>query len=369
MVISQVMDQTIKILRELLRLALWGDEPCYVKDLKLSPGQWALIMNVSLKQGIQGLVLDSLGRPERPRPPRIFLDQLRAIADAQKQVYRQHLKLTDYLRVRFENNDRPFTPIVLKGLSLARLYEKPWLRNLGDIDLYFASPKCEKWATDCVESWGTPVRRGKGSESSYVMGGVVVEHHGLLVHPHTIFRAQSRRLREWIENEMKKSGSTRSICLDGVEIRVLRPDLDLLQLLSHALKHCINEGIGLRQLCDIAMYLHANKDIIDGGKTLEVLRLFGLERWARLVFAFLVQWLGLAEGDLPYKVRNVQKQNIATLLDEVAKSGDLGFMDERVNGRPKGWKGKAFTARRIFTKAWRFLPYAPREIIAWLPTL
>ncbi|MDY6321207.1 MAG: nucleotidyltransferase family protein, partial [Bacteroidales bacterium] len=291
------------------------------------------------------------------------------IADAQKQVYRQHLKLTDYLRVRFENNDRPFTPIVLKGLSLARLYEKPWLRNLGDIDLYFASPKCEKWATDCVESWGTPVRRGKGSESSYVMGGVVVEHHGLLVHPHTIFRAQSRRLREWIENEMKKSGSTRSICLDGVEIRVLRPDLDLLQLLSHALKHCINEGIGLRQLCDIAMYLHANKDIIDGGKTLEVLRLFGLERWARLVFAFLVQWLGLAEGDLPYKVRNVQKQNIATLLDEVAKSGDLGFMDERVNGRPKGWKGKAFTARRIFTKAWRFLPYAPREIIAWLPTL
>lgn len=369
MVIYQVMDQSIKVLQELLRLALWGDEPRDLKDLELSPRQWTLTMNASLKQGVQGLVLDSLERVGEPHPPRISLDQFRAMADAQKLVYRQHLKLTDYLRVRFENSDRPFTPIVLKGLSLARLYEKPWLRNLGDIDLYFASPECEKWATDCVESWGTPVGRGKCSESSYVMGGVVVEHHGLLVHPHTIIRSQSRKLQEWIENEMKSPDSTRSISLEGVEIRVLRPDLDLLQLLSHALKHCINEGIGLRQLCDIAMYLHANKDIIDGGKTLEVLRLFGLERWARLVFAFLVQWLGLAEGDLPYKVRNVQKQNIATLLDEVAKSGDLGFMDERVNGRPKGWKGKAFTARRIFTKAWRFLPYAPREIIAWLPTL
>ena len=115
------MDQTIKILRELLRLALWGDEPCYVKDLKLSPGQWALIMNVSLKQGIQGLVLDSLGRLERPRPPRIFLDQLRAIADAQKQVYRQHLKL---IAIEAENMEEWFAPQEIDIIHLN--FSDPW---------------------------------------------------------------------------------------------------------------------------------------------------------------------------------------------------------------------------------------------------
>ncbi len=61
-------------------------------------------------------------------------------------------------------------------------------------------------------------------------------------------------------------------------------------LSAHILKHCMGVGIGLRQLCDLAM---AYKALAVPPEDLRrCFRDVGLERWNRLLFSFLHQYLG-----------------------------------------------------------------------------
>jgi hypothetical protein len=134
---------------------------------------------------------------------------------------------------------------------------------------------------------------------------------------------------------------------------------------THSLKHLLNEGIGLRQMCDIALYLKKNSHIINGNELEKVLRMFGVYHWANLIFSFSVQVLGLEKSFLPY---NYEKKayNPEKLLAEIWKSGNFGLWDERNARRPANhWGGKMFTARRICRNFILFCRYAPGEAFGW----
>lgn len=149
--------------------------------------------------------------------------------------------------------------------------------------------------------------------------------------------------------------------IEGVPVRVLQPLYNNLLLTTHSLKHVLNEGIGMRQLCDTAMFLKAEHEHIDAGRFRQLLSDWGVEPWANLVYAFCVKILGMPEKLLPYSI-NIYQYDTDLLLDEVWRTGNFGEMDCINPDRPENpFAGKLFTGKRLFSKSWRFFRYAPGE--------
>ena len=151
--------------------------------------------------------------------------------------------------------------------------------------------------------------------------------------------------------------------IDGLPLHVLSLELDLVQLSGHALKHALNEGIGLRQLCDIALFVSHNREALSPALIRPILKRHGLLRWTDLCLSYGLTYLGLQQEQLPYPV-HANPQLVASMHEEVLQSGNFGLLDERFRTKGKAPQTKA-TAHRIMRNVWRYLRVCPQEAICW----
>ena len=214
-----------------------------------------------------------------------------------------------------------------------------------------------------VESWGTPVNRGEQGESIFAISQVPIEHHAFLALSHVPWR--KHRLTAWIERTMTKDTATRQVMVENMPVRVLSAEIDMVQLGSHNLKHSLNEGIGLRQLCDLALFVCHNQAALAAAPLKDLLSRFGLRRWTDLCLAYCVEHLGLPASKLPYPVK-ASSHLVEAMHREVMQSGNFGQMDERNISRPtEGRASQLFTARRIARNVWRYISLSPLESLGW----
>ena len=103
----------------------------------------------------------------------------------------------------------------------------------------------------------------------YTLSGVVVEHH-----------------RRW--NDASSARARRVIDALSPET----PEAQLIMRNVHILKHAMVGGIGLRQLCDLAMAYRHYDGQYDPASLTGKLREAGLGKWNGLLNAFLVQVIG-----------------------------------------------------------------------------
>lgn len=353
------MNHASDILLSLTRAALWDTEPHI--DAPLDATVWKEVYHQARKQTVQGIVYDAVCRlPEALLPPDDLLAMWMEEVGFIEAKHHRHLRALAWVTSRMEN-ESPLRPIVLKGLPIANLYPIPSHRVSGDIDLFYGSLAKVEEANRQVESWGIPVIHGKFGESSYMTGDVPIEHHGLLVHSHVPWRKQ--RLREWLERRLTEAEATLEQDVEHIPVRVLSPALDLLQLSSHALKHALNEGIGLRQLCDIVLFVTHRRESLPPERIRPLLKRFGLLRWTDLCLSYGLTHLGVRQEQLPYSV-HAAPQLVAAMHDEVLQSGNFGFLDERYHAQGEEPRQKA-TARRIMRNVWRYMRLSPQEALCW----
>ena len=131
--------------------------------------------------------------------------------------------------------------------------------------------------------------------------------------------------------------------------------------IAHIQKHLLTEGIGLRQLCDMAMTLHATHHAIDTHKLAKQLKTLGLYKIALLIYAFIEQYLGYPRTKLPLPTG----YNPQPLLQEIWESGNFGQTDKRNQKSSNTLKRKLQTFRKIFEKCLLFARYTPGEAFWW----
>ena len=216
-------------------------------------------------------------------------------------------------------------PVLLIGPEVARFYPAPLLRECGDIDLYFTAEELDQAAGLAGEV--TPAPDGS---VHYKRDGIDIDQH------RRYFDIHSRNLPA-----------------------VPSPEATLLMLSAHILKHCMGVGIGLRQLCYMAM---AYKGLAVPPEDLRrCFREAGLERWNQLLFSFLHKYLGAVPlyEDLP---------SPAPLLEIIVEGGNFGhYSQTREASLRKGPLRRRLGTAGLFLKRIPFsLKYAPRE---FLPTI
>ena len=208
---------------------------------------------------------------------------------------------------------------VLKGTSLAACYEDPAVRALGDIDLLVSPDDTDRAAAVLTE------HGFRAPEASYrhpyhidfYKGSAVVElHFAVSTFPESDAGREAARFMAscWDEVQYKQCGDVSVPCLGNAH--------QALSLLLHMERHMTTSCIGLRQLCDWAVFLRRVSPDSFTGEILPVLERCGLSRFAGVLTAAAVNALGLEPGYGRW-CASVSKGSIQAMMTEIFRAGSI----------------------------------------------
>lgn len=310
----------------------------------LNAEDWEMLYRLVQKQAVTGICFSAAELlPPGMRPPRlIYLKWFGQVQYIKASSCRMREALADLNR-NFEQLG--VAPVLMKGLGIACWYPDPSLRMTGDIDLYI--PERYNEAVDYVKSRGFPVTY-MPNHDKFIYKDIWVEMHHRLVH---FPLADGRK----IDFTSVSDGSARYCVPDA--------DTNALLLLTHAAKHLIGPGVGIRHLCDWAVFLRHNHWKVDFRKLWKELECLGLERFA-------IEFTALAHDCLKVECPAVMHWGEASdkrlkerLLDDMLERGDCGRQSMEWR-RKRNWFAYYIS---LTVRLLKFRVYCPRYIdkVAW----
>lgn len=316
---------------ELLRSALWQQPMGDWAPMTME--EWQDLYAEAKRHALLGVLYDAL--PKRSGiPAQLALDWLLAVRGIEN-GYALQRAVYDAQCKAWEKRD--MRALLLKGLTVADMYPKPEHRSCGDLDWYFYSEEGWTKAGEVAKANGLALTMDSDGDVHYQLSGVVVEHH------HRWNDASSVRARA---------------VLDALEPST--PVAQLAMLNVHILKHALVGGIGLRQLCDLALAYRWYEGQYERADLLALYEAAGLAEWNTLLEGVLCKWLGcplltVAEG---------YEADIDKFGEMVLEDGNFGSHDSEGSLERLVSFAKGIGARRRF-----FRRYAPAEFSERLKSL
>ena len=232
------MDNVTQAFFSLLRCGLWGREPENPEIFDMDAAGWEKIYRESRRQTVTGIVYDGLSRiPETFLPDDGLMSVWAAAVFGIESKSRKMEKAVAAVAGDFRKLG--LHPVLLKGQAAAALYREPALRESGDIDLYFADR--EEWheAVGNVRKTGSPVRMSADGSCHYEYEGIVVELHREMIDICNPFR------HKWLK-ELEPEFGFDVAEIGGCSVDTPSPELNMLLMSSHIMKHAFGRGVGLR---------------------------------------------------------------------------------------------------------------------------
>ena len=375
------MDRTLQALFALLQAGLWGRyDDAAASVFPLSAEEWECVFTLARQQTVTGIAFRGLDfLPEEAAPPMVVAAKWMAHADRIEQSNRIMNGTVAKLYGHFASAG--VEAVLQKGQGVAAMYPEPLLRECGDIDLYF--PGHDGVSDPLAGILGAVRKRQPDNSWSYLVDGIVVEHHADLVD------IQCPRAKRYVRRLIEEKGFEKVVTGDGFEVMVPAPEVNLLLLSSHILKHAFGVGIGLRQFCDYAVARRYYEGRVNEEEMREIWRMTGLEKWEELLEGFIGRFLDsdcvLARNDNEDfqndKCRSEQstrsehypchserseesfdKKKTDVLLDIVLKGGNFGvYSKDRENASHARWVRKMQTFKSLACNVRFAFRYAPRE--------
>lgn len=346
----------------LLRAGLWGHDPMEDGCPRLESEEWKQVFRMSARQTVTGIVFDGICRlPEEFQPVgKGFAEWVAAVDRIERDNERMNSALRSLVGLFV---DAGLEPVLQKGQGIAELYPVPSHRECGDIDLYF---KLMGRAEEIIRSKGIEVHRMPDGSLGYRWQGVEVEHHPDIVDLCGPFQ------RRWIRTLSDEPGTRASSVADGLQVP--STELNALMLNAHILKHAMGKGVGLRQMCDLAMVYHRVSGNVGrqecGERIFCLYRRAWIQRWSRLLHSFLVGVIGLPEEELPYREKLVDYSPLMRIVEEGGNFGQHrpGCFDTSTRSMHREFSDREDLIRRKLSTAGMFvrragfsLRFAPNE--------
>ena len=349
------MDRELQALLALVRAGLWGRyDEAMASVFPLSAESWERVFALARQQTVTGVAFRGLDYlPDEMAPSMGHMAKWMAYAD---RIEQSSVAVNETLVKLYRHFAATGSRAVLeKGPAVAMMYPEPLLRESGDIDLFF--PDNDKETDPLQGIPGAEMEAKPDGSWEYEVDGVVVERHSYLVD--ILSPGPKRYVRKLIENK-----GFETVNIAGCEVLVPAPEVNLVLLSSHILKHAIGVGIGLRQFCDMAVAVRHYADRINPMEMGEIYRLAGLQKWSELLDAFLSEYLGL---DVSRGVDAKMTKKTRSLLDIIVKGGNFGHLKSRVELTSSNKLSRKLRTLSSFWGNLSFvLTYAPGE---WLWTM
>lgn len=327
---------TADIFLALVRSGLY-ERPLSAESLSLArntrPEEWLALLDAARRQAVLGMLYQALFLlPSEIKPPERFVTELMSDTIRGVRRYYEVSSVTESLKNRLISAG--LSPIVMKGTSVASFYLHPEFRICGDIDLYLPPDEIHRAQAMLEERRTSPDGSLLGS-----VKGIDIDLHDRYFDLHCT------------ERKLPAIGT---------------PEATLLMLSAHILKHAIGPGVGLRQLCDMAMAWKALGEKIDRKSLIRLFRQTGTYRWNQLLFSFLEKELDITDN--PFEEKSVSPTPLLKIVNE---GGNFGhYASSRNNAlQADTRKRKRNTLKRFIQRLPFSLRYAPRETFATMWTL
>lgn len=351
------MDNQLKdIFFQLLRIGLWGEgRLSLVKPL--TGDDWSTIRKYAINHTVEGIIYDSFEfLDECQLPPQSLRLKWAVRVD---QIERHNVEMNEVIAEQFTTfTEQGIGAILQKGQGVASHYRIPTHRISGDIDWCFESDGYAK-ARNFLKKKQTNFQDTPGFNLFYYFEDIPIEHHK------KTFDFRSPLKKKYLNKLlMDYKDRQEAVIINAIPVRLLAPELQLLQINIHILKHLITYGISLRQFCDSARLYYNVSSQIDWQALERIYKTTGILKWIHLLHKLLVDYIGLPKSTLQFPYP--ENTRIDWMLDEVWHSGNFGFNDERFEN---GKKSKLFyrpdSAKRLWQNFRRYVRYAPQEAIAF----
>lgn len=293
--------------------------------LTLAPDDWTALLRLAGEQKLLPLVYAAVrGTPGFAAAP----EAVRAAARRQtmREAAAQTVHTEAFLRLYQALRAEGLAPVVVKGIVCRALYPQPELRPSSDEDLYLTAAEMPCFHAVLLRAGFVltePERDYRSAhEARYVHPdtGLVVEGHwALFPTEYAVYAALNVQLPDLMQRAQDwESG--------GVTLRVPDACDHLIFLLLHAFKHFISSGVGVRQLCDIALWMRRFGAQIDWQRVRAALRATHSEGFAAAVIDAGVHWFGLerAAAHIPPDWETLES---AALLADALSGGVYGSAD------------------------------------------
>lgn len=268
----------------------------------------------SVYMQVYPVVCDKLEGKNKEKYLNIFL---KYVANNTK-VEEEHILLNNKL----SKNSIDF--VLFKGCASASYYKEPELRILGDVDFWINKADVEK-AKNIFGKEYTCNDERKGNHISFVKETNDIKE---VYEAHTLVNgipdnSVGEILRSYFDNILDERVVLK---LDNGELYVPSDFHHGLILLIHMSHHMTHEGIGLRHLCDFAVFVNSFSDEDFFKLFKEKFEKVGLWKFTQIMTLVCSKYLGL-----PYKKWASIDNNIDKLLIEIIvdifESGNFGHND------------------------------------------
>ena len=292
-----MIDQNQQALLELLKKSLFGIEPSFPQDV-----DWDAVLKEAQDQTVAALAASSVSSQEAAKSQiPVARNKMRflQILDEQTKLYRL-----------FDDAGIPMA--IIKGCAAAMYYPAPLERLMGDIDFVISIERLEE-ARQLMQKSGYRFHHQTDRHYVYDKNGIVFEMHHHYSDP------------EWdFEKHISDGLSDRVLCeIYGKQFYSLPVDVSGLVLLDHVRRH-IMKGLGMRQIIDWMMFVHARLNIDSAWEKrfAPLAREIGLETLAITMTKMCKIWLGLPDDiSWCYRADNEAAQQ---LLELVFHFGNFG---------------------------------------------
>ena len=306
----------MNLILELLQVALGNRDSLFRAP---SAAEWEFLFNASQLQAVAGLCVDGIERlPDSQRPPFDILMQwigLCQIIETQNKLHQSVLvKTRDCLR------NGGIDAAFMKGLVCGSRYPNPKRRSCGDIDFVVGEKNFVK-TLDLLEIIGTVDRE------------LIHEHHGMAfvdnvqLEPHykvhnyqnpSVDDAMQRMFAEVFPQKLVE------IEIGGEKIPVFPPAFECALLVGHMVNHVYAEGLGLRQVVDLMMFIQKEHEAIKSEECQGCLGMMKMERAFRVFACVCEEYLGMSHELLSLEFTAKEKQFAAKLMNDIKAVGNFG---------------------------------------------
>lgn len=217
----------------------------------------------------------------------------------------------------FENFKEANIPVIaLKGLVIRDLYPHPEFRSMSDADILIHKDYIE--IADKVL-----LNLGYYKDSSIEIHSTYNHTNHLSIDLHWVL-VNELHIKTVADFDKTLWANTRTVTMNGLPVLALSLEYELLHLILHMASHLIKSGFGLRQLCDVVVFVEKDKDNIDWNLFFEKAKAYKIEKLVMTIFILCHELFSM---DLPNK-DSIQyfkrNQYIELLINELFSSGVFG---------------------------------------------
>lgn len=233
-------------------------------------------------------------------------DALRSAVNVNKEHIRLHKIMTEA--------NIPY--VILKGLASAQYYPDPLMRSMGDVDFLIKSEYLDE-ACKVLEQNG--FERYPKEHEKHIVYFDATGHYEMHTIPAGVPDGENgEKIKSMLENIIDDS---REVQTDFGTVRVPSHFHHGLVMLLHICSHLAVEGIGLRHLCDWAVFVSHFSESTFKSLFEEKLKSVGLWRLAVVLTQVCIKYLGCPPCDW---VGEEQTDSVDGMMADIFKNGNLG---------------------------------------------